>query len=94
MADPDRARQEFVDAFADPHGFFEEPTQQVAVTTDNEYTNPLGEINRVWGEVYMNASMESILNGFDDPRREAFSSLVPMMFFCRIGRDGIRFVSP
>ena len=94
MADPDRARQEFVDAFADPHGIFEEPAQQVAVTTDDEYSNPLGEINRVWGEVYMNASMESILNGFDDPRREAFSSLVPMMFFCRIGRDGIRFVSP
>ena len=72
MADPDKARQEFADALAGPLGVFEEPTQLVAVTTDEEYSNPLGEINRVWGEVYMNASMESILNGFDDPRREAF----------------------
>ena len=92
MADPDRARQEFVDAFADPHGFFEEPTQQVAVTTDNEYTNPLGEINRVWGEVYMNASMESILNGFDDPRREAFFEPCPddVLLQDRDGRDSVR----
>ena len=92
MADPDRARQEFVDAFADPHGFFEEPTQQVAVTTDNEYTNPLGEINRVWGEVYMNASMESILNGFDDPRREAFFEPCPddVLLQDREGRDSVR----
>ena len=92
MANPDRARQEFVDAFADPHGFFEEPTQQVAVTTDNEYTNPLGEINRVWGEVYMNASMESILNGFDDPRREAFFEPCPddVLLQDRDGRDSVR----
>lgn len=92
MADPDRARQEFVDAFVDPHVFFEEPTQQVAVTTDNEYTNPLGEINRVWGEVYMNASMESILNGFDDPRREAFFEPCPddVLLQDREGRDSVR----
>ena len=77
MADPDKARQEFADALADPLGVFEEPTQLVAVTTDEEYSNPLGEINRVWGEVYMNASMESILNGFDDPRREAFFEPCP-----------------
>ena len=77
MADPDKARQEFADALAGPLGVFEEPTQLVAVTTDEEYSNPLGEINRVWGEVYMNASMESILNGFDDPRREAFFEPCP-----------------
>ena len=92
MADPDRARQEFVDAFADPHGIFEEPAQQVAVTTDDEYSNPLGEINRVWGEVYMNASMESILNGFDDPRREAFFEPCPddVLLQDRDGRDSVR----
>lgn len=94
MADPDRARQEFVDAFVDPHVFFEEPTQQVAVTTDNEYTNPLGEINRVWGEVYMNASMESILNGFDDPRREAFFEPCPDDVLLQDREGRIRFVSP
>ena len=91
MADPDKARQEFADALADPLGVFEEPTQQVAVTTDEEYSNPLGEINRVWGEVYMNASMESILNGFDDPRREAFFEPCPddVLLPDRDGRDSV-----
>ena len=91
MADPDKARQEFADALADPLGVFEEPTQLVAVTTDEEYSNPLGEINRVWGEVYMNASMESILNGFDDPRREAFFEPSPddVLLPDRDGRDSV-----
>lgn len=91
MADPDKARQEFADALADPLGVFEEPTQLVAVTTDEEYSNPLGEINRVWGEVYMNASMESILNGFDDPRREAFFEPCPddVLLPDRDGRDSV-----
>ena len=92
MADPDKARQEFADALAGPLGVFEEPTQLVAVTTDEEYSNPLGEINRVWGEVYMNASMESILNGFDDPRREAFFEPCPddVLLPDREGRDSVR----
>lgn len=91
MADPDKARQEFADALAGPLGVFEEPTQLVAVTTDEEYSNPLGEINRVWGEVYMNASMESILNGFDDPRREAFFEPCPddVLLPDRDGRDSV-----
>ncbi len=91
MADPDKARQEFADALAGPLGVFEEPTQLVAVTTDEEYSNPLGEINRVWGEVYMNASMESILNGFDDPRREAFFEPCPddVLLPDRAGRDSV-----
>lgn len=91
MADPDKARQEFADALAGPLGVFEEPTQLVAVTTDEEYSNPLGEINRVWGEVYMNASMESILNGFDDPWREAFFEPCPddVLLPDRDGRDSV-----
>lgn len=91
MAEPDKARQEFADALAGPLGVFEEPTQLVAVTTDEEYSNPLGEINRVWGEVYMNASMESILNGFDDPRREAFFEPCPddVLLPDRDGRDSV-----
>lgn len=92
MADPDKARQEFVDALADSLGVFEEPTQLVAVTTDDKYSNPLGEINRVWGEVYMNASMESILNGFDDPRLEAFFEPCSddVLLQDRDGRDSVR----
>lgn len=31
------------------------------------YINPLCAVAG-WGEVYMNASMESIINGYEDPR--------------------------
>lgn len=72
MADPEKARSEFREAFNDKHGCFEESFEGAKVSTRQGYTNPLGEINRVWGEAYMNASMESILNGFDDPRRDMF----------------------
>lgn len=72
MADPEKARSEFREAFNDRHGYFEESFEGAKVSTRQGYTNPLGEINRVWGEAYMNASMESILNGFDDPRRDVF----------------------
>lgn len=72
MADPVKARSEFLNAFEEEYGCFEDPFEIVKVSTGDGYTNPLGEINRVWGEVYMNASMESILNGFDDPRRKVF----------------------
>lgn len=41
----------------------------IAVSTiGSGYSNPLGEINKSWGEVFMNASMESFLTGYDDPR--------------------------
>lgn len=72
MADPEKARSEFLNAFEKEYDCFEDPFEIVKVSTGDGYTNPLGEINRVWGEVYMNASMESILNGFDDPRRKVF----------------------
>lgn len=72
MADPEKARSEFLKAFNDPYGVFETAKDRLVVSTKNGYQNPLGEINRVWNEVYMNASMESILNGYEDPRREFF----------------------
>lgn len=63
MADPVQAKNEFLKAFHQKYGVWEEPAERVSVSTRNGYLNPLGEINRVWGEVFMNASMESILNG-------------------------------
>ena len=38
----------------------------IAVMGKN-YINPLCAVAG-WGEVYMNASMESIVNGYEDPR--------------------------
>lgn len=72
MADPEKARGEFLKAFDNPYGVFETAKDRLAASTRNGYQNPLGEINRVWNEVYMNASMESVLNGYEDPRREFF----------------------
>lgn len=92
MADPEKARREFVAALTDEHGVLEEPFELVKVSTDNGYTNPLGEINRVWGEAYMNASMESILNGYDDPRRNVFFEPCPddVLFADGVGHDSVR----
>jgi len=72
MADPEKARNEFLKALNHPYGFFVEPYELVQVSTKNGYLNPLGEINRVWKEVQMNAVMESVLNGYDDPRKSIF----------------------
>ena len=72
MADPARAKAEFLKSASDRAGVFEQPSECVRVSTRNGYQNPLGEINRVWGEAFMNASMESILTGYEDPRLELF----------------------
>lgn len=54
---------------SDEGGVLEEPADVIAVNaTTSGFTNPLGEINKGWGEVFMNASMESFLVGYDDPR--------------------------
>lgn len=72
VVDPEKAKEEFLKGFNHPYGILEGEKESVEVSTQSGYTNPLGEINRVWGEVQMNASMESILNGYEDPRREVF----------------------
>lgn len=67
--DPAKAKAEAQKALAaDAGGVLEEATDVVAVSTKKGYTNPLGEINKSWGEVFMNASMESFLVGYNDPR--------------------------
>ncbi len=72
MADPVKAKTEFLKALQSPLGVFEVGEDKAIVSTEGGYLNPLGEINRGWGEVQMNATMESILNGYEDPRRSIF----------------------
>lgn len=72
MAAPKKAETEARKALNNSFGVLEDRQEVVAVKSSGGYTNPLGEINLNWEEVYMNASMESILNGYHDPRREAF----------------------
>lgn len=68
MSDPEKASSEFQKSLDNGYGVFENESDVAAVSTQSGYTNPLGEINRVWNEVFMNASMESILKGYNDPR--------------------------
>lgn len=65
-------RAEFRKAAADPYGVIEVNTNNAAVKTSGIYSNPLGAINRSWNEAVMNASMESVLTGFGDPRIAKF----------------------
>lgn len=69
MTAPGKAAEEARKSFLQPGGFLEETSQLVAVSAlGTGYSNPLGEINKAWGEVFLNANMESILTGYDDPR--------------------------
>ena len=69
---PDKARSEIEKIKENDYGFFERGSEKVAVSTKSGYINPLGELNLVWNETYMNASMESILTGYGDPRLKAY----------------------
>lgn len=72
-ADKTLAQAEITKAFNSSIGFLESSDETVAVSTGNgKYTNPLGEINMGWSEVYMGATMESLLNGYNDPRADKF----------------------
>lgn len=71
-AEPDKAKQEFLKGLQNEYGVFCTADECVAVSTAKGYSNPLGEINRVWNESYMSAPMQSILNGYNDPRRNVY----------------------
>lgn len=69
MADPEKAKVEARKSLTHPSGVLEDDAEVIAVSTSGTgYSNPLGEINKAWGEVLMNANMESILTGYKDPR--------------------------
>lgn len=70
--DEEKARSEFLKAFNNEYGILEAENEPVAVSTKKGYANPLGELNLVWNETYMSAPMESIMNGYEDPRRTVF----------------------
>ena len=72
MADSKLAVAEAQKALTDEEGLLEGNDEVVAVSTSSGYTNPFGEINKAWGEVFMNANMESLLVGYEDPRMEKY----------------------
>lgn len=71
-AEPDKAKKEFLKGLQNEYGVLRTAEECVAVSTAKGYSNPLGEINRVWNEAYMSAPMQSILNGYNDPRRSVY----------------------
>ena len=86
MADPVLAASEAKKALTDAGGLLEEDNDIVAVSTDGTgYNNPFGEINKGWGEVFLNANMESYLGGYDDPR-------LPKYFDRAAGGEGTEIV--
>ncbi|MDR0348344.1 MAG: SusD/RagB family nutrient-binding outer membrane lipoprotein [Tannerella sp.] len=74
MANPAKAKEEALKSLnPNSGGLLEVREDLIAVSTSGTgYTNPLGEINRAWGEASMNANMESILKGYGDPRISAY----------------------
>ena len=69
MSAPDLARAEVAKAMdATAGGVLESADETVAVSTESGYKNPLGTVNEGWGEVFMGATMESVLVGYNDPR--------------------------
>lgn len=73
-ASPTQALAEAQKALTDKEGMLEGNDEIVAVSTANGYTNPFGEINLGWSEVFLNANMESLLVGYQDPRLEKYFS--------------------
>lgn len=74
--DPSKAKEEAMKALdSNAGGLLETAAEIVAISTESGYTNPLGEINKSWGEVFMNANMESILKGYEDPRISKYFDL-------------------
>ena len=66
MAAPDLAKAEVTKALES--GVIQDADETVAVSTASGYKNPLGTVNEGWGEVFMGATMESVLVGYNDPR--------------------------
>lgn len=67
------AASETKKALEQSNGVLENANETVAVSTEEgKYSNPLGELSQSWGEVFMGATMESILNGYKDPRMSKF----------------------
>lgn len=92
MSDPERARLEFTKAVESPFGVIEENSSNAVVKISETYVNPLGEINRNWNEAVLNASMESVMKGYGDPRLSRYFEpcRTDVVLSDRMGRDSVR----
>ncbi len=68
--DPEKARIEGEKALASSAGLLESNADNFVIHSDK--VHPLSVIDNSWGDIRMNASMESILKGYGDSRMEKF----------------------
>lgn len=70
--DPARAKTEAEKAIANSFGVLENNSDNFMVASDAGLSHPLNTINNAWNDVRMNANMESILKGYNDPRLDKY----------------------
>ena len=68
--DPIKAKEEAEKALSQELGLMDSNTDNFII--NGSLPHPLSIIDNAWGDIRMNASMESILVGYDDPRAEKF----------------------
>ncbi|MDC1162523.1 RagB/SusD family nutrient uptake outer membrane protein [Tenacibaculum sp.] len=71
--DPVKAKQEGEKALSHPLGVLKSNGENFVVNSD--LPHPIGTIDNSWGDIRMNATMESILKGYKDPRIEKYFNL-------------------
>ena len=75
--DPEKAKFEAETAAANIHGFLSAKTDIVELRHEeplSNYESPLFVING-WGDVIMGATIDSYMNGYNDPRRKAYFNM-------------------
>ncbi|MFR9534874.1 MAG: SusD/RagB family nutrient-binding outer membrane lipoprotein [Rikenellaceae bacterium] len=69
--DPVLAKSEAQKALTNSNGLLESSSETIQVS-GSSYSNPLYAVGVAWGEAFMGATMASLLNGYEDPRREVW----------------------
>ncbi|GAA4274818.1 RagB/SusD family nutrient uptake outer membrane protein [Aquimarina gracilis] len=67
---PSKAKSEGEKSLNHPVGVFQ--TNEDSFFVNGTLDHPIKTINNSWGDIRMNASMESILGGYEDPRIESY----------------------
>ncbi len=74
MADPAKAKEEAEKALSSPNGLIE--TNQESFIIHGSKSHPLFTICNSWDDIRMNASIESFMRGYNDPRINKYFSEV------------------
>lgn len=70
--DPSLAQEQGEAALSHSVGLLEENDQNFVIASSSGASHPLNTINNAWNDIRMGAEMESILEGYTDPRLDAY----------------------